>query len=292
MLTILLHSLRFRLSIYLGLAVIFSFDKRSTDYGGEADGENCVAIVQHFLKHVMAIPNAEEMYIPVAHRIGARRPNASRQIIAKFPICDELNMVLNHTNRLKNTRHYLNRQVPAEIRERNQYALPEFKAKRQNPANKARLINGRLFVKGRLQSRFLTPTLPEVDDDVPEFTVTESESISDTGSTFKGYAAAITSLDDISAALEQSIQLDGVASATHRIYAYRYKATGGSIHENFDSDNDDGVGLELMKAMSDANVVNKLWVVTRYCKPDYGHIGKKRFDHAIAVCRDANSQLT
>ena len=39
-------------------------------------------------------------------------------------------------------------------------------------------------------------------------------------------------------------------------------------------------------------VVNKLWVVTRYCKPDYGHIGKKRFDHAIAVCRDANSQLT
>ena len=157
----------------------------------------------------------------------------------KFPICDELNMVLNHTNRLKNTRHYLNCQVPAEIRERNQYALPEFKAKRQNPANKARLINGRLFVKGRLQSRFLTPTLPEVDDDVPEFTVTESESISDTGSTFKGYAAAITSLDDISAAL------------------------GGSIHENFDSDNDDGVGLELLKAMSDANVVNKLWVVTR-----------------------------
>ena len=261
--------------------IIFSFDPKSYDFGTEAEGENCVLIIKHFLGSVLSIPYANDVYIPVAHRLGIRRTGTSRQIIATFPVADELHMVLRHSNRLRETKHYINRQVPAEIRERNQYALPEFKQKRQNPANKAHLANGKLYVKGRLQSKFLTPTLPRVDsadENIPNFTIAIGDKITDGGSTFTGYAADVTNLEDVSVVLEQSLKLDGIAAATHRIYAYRYKGSGGGINENFDSDGDDGVGLQLLKAMRDDKILNRIWIVTRLYGPDYHHIGKARLN--------------
>ncbi|KAK2148540.1 hypothetical protein LSH36_492g08019 [Paralvinella palmiformis] len=121
-------------------------------------------------------------------------------------------------NRLRETKHY--------IGERNQYALPEFKQKRQNPANKAHLANGILYVKGRLQSKFLTSTLSRVDsadENIPNVTIATGDKITDGGSTFTGYAADVTDIEDVSVVLEQSLKLDGIAAATHRIYAYRHK---------------------------------------------------------------------
>jgi hypothetical protein len=95
-------------------------------------------------------------------------------------------------------------------------------------------------------------------------------------------------LEDVSVVLEQSLKLDGIAAATHRIYAYRYKGSGGGINENFDSDGDDP---ELLKAMRDDKILNRTWIVTRLCGPDYNHIGKKRFDHAGQTCSSANLKL-
>ena len=155
------------------ISIIFSFDPKSNDFGTEAEGENCVLIIKHFLGSVLSIPHANDVYITVAHRLGILRTGTSRQIIATFPVADELHMV-RPSNRLRETKHYINRQVPAEIRERNQYVLPEFKQKRQNPGNEAHLANGKLYVKGRLQSKFLSLTLPCVnsaDENIPNFTI-------------------------------------------------------------------------------------------------------------------------
>jgi len=99
---------------------IFSFDPKSSDICTEAEGENCASIIKHFLRSVLSIPHAKDVYIPVAHRLGIRRTETSRQIIATFPVADELRMVLRYSdNRLK--RYQTLHQVPAEIRERNQY---------------------------------------------------------------------------------------------------------------------------------------------------------------------------
>ena len=166
--------------------------------------------------------------------------------------------------------------------------------KRQNPANKAHLANGKLYVKGRLQSKFLPPTLPRVDsadENIPNFTIAIGDKITDGGSTFTGNAAGVTNLEDISVVLEQSLKLDGIAAATHRIYAYRYKGSGGGINENFDSDGDDGVGLQLLKAMRDDKILNRIWIVTRLYGPDYHQIGKARFEHAMQACSNANLKL-
>ena len=76
--------------------IIFSFDPKSSDFGTEAEGENCVLIIKHFLGSVLSIPHANDVYIPVAHRLGIRRTGTSRQIIATFPVANELHMVLQH----------------------------------------------------------------------------------------------------------------------------------------------------------------------------------------------------
>ena len=109
-------------------------------------------------------------------------------------------------------------------------------SERQIQANKARLVNGKIYVKGRLQVKYLPPVLPTVDatdDDLPDITISESDQITDSGSIFKGHAAVVKNPDDVYVALGQSLQVDGVAAATHRVYACRYKANGG-VCENFD----------------------------------------------------------
>ena len=58
------------------------------------------------------------------------------------------------------------------------------------------------------------------------------------------------------------------------------------------TDGDDGIGLELLKAMREANVCDRLWIATRTCKQDYVHIGKKRFEHSINACTAANTTLS
>jgi len=63
-------------------------DPKSSDVDAEAEGEICVSIIKHFLGSVLSIPHANDIYIPVAHRLGIRRTGTSRQIIATFPVAD------------------------------------------------------------------------------------------------------------------------------------------------------------------------------------------------------------
>jgi len=138
-----------------------------------------------------------------------------------------------------------------------------------------------LYVKGRLQSKFLTSTLSRVDsadENIPNVTIATGDKITDGGSTFTGFAADVTDIEDVSVVLEQSLKLDGIVAATHRIYAYPYKGSGGGINENFGSDGDDGVGLRLLKVMRYDKILNRIWIVTRLYGPDYHHIGKAQFN--------------
>ena len=277
--------------------IIFSFDKDSDfgrSLGKEADGENCSDIVRQFLCRVMGVSNVDTLYITVAHRIGTKNPNYPRSIIAKFPIAKEIELVMRHANRLRDTNHRISKQIPASVRERTQFAWSDFKDKKKNPANNARLDNGKMYVKGRLQQQYLPPVLPAIstdDEDIPTFNIAASNPITEKGSTFTGYAAEVKSMDDVSVVLDQTLMIDGAADANHRIYAYSINQ-GRTIVENFDSDGDHGIGLELLRKMQEGSVSNKIWITTRKCHSDFSHIGNKRFDHAKAVCAEASAALT
>ncbi len=85
--------------------IIFTFDP-TTQNGKEIPGENCISVVKTFMATVMNVPNANSLYISVAHRLGSRIHGYTRAILAKFPIAAELQTVLKHSNRLRNTRHF------------------------------------------------------------------------------------------------------------------------------------------------------------------------------------------
>ena len=272
--------------------VILNFDKGSTNYCNEAEGEDCVALVKHFLINVLGIQAADRYYIPVAHRIGYRKSSLPRAIVAKFPIASELHGVLQQTGRLKNTGHFITKQMPASTRERHQFALNEYMDKRKSPANKARLTGGKLYMKGKLQNKYLPPDV-SVDPNYEaqtDISIEASDPVTDSGSIFQGYAAKVSNDPDVASTLEQSLELDGVATATHRIFAFRYD-DGHGINENFDSDGDDGIGLKLLRSMQEDGITNQLWIVTRTCLPNFTHIGNRRFTHAISVCNTAAKKL-
>jgi hypothetical protein len=65
--------------------------------------------------------------------------------------------------------------------------------------------------------------------------------------------------------------------------------TSPIINENFESNGDHGVRLQLLKAMETGAVLNTLFVATRHCKPGFAHIGMRRFAHVKDVCFSALS---
>ncbi len=75
---------------------------------------------------------------------------------------------------------------------------------------------------------------------------------------------------------------------THFIYAYRITTDAG-VTENFHSDSDHVMGLELLKAMKQHDVSDTVLISTRVCGPNYRHIGQNRFKHAVKTCMDAYS---
>lgn len=271
--------------------LIFDFDKC---YNGakEAAGENCVAIIKAFLSSVMGITDSDKMMVPVAHRLGAPRSGFIRPIIAKFPIADEMDRVMRNTNRLRNTRHFIKRQLTPNQREREQFMLPMYKSIRSS-GGRARISKGKLVVNGQVQTQFMPPCLPNVDDvHIPDPPIT-TDSITDSGSHFDGYAAHVKSLSEVSAVLTSLKLQPAAARADHLIYAYILTNSDGLIsHCNYDSDGDWGVGLELLRFMKDTKLHNVVCLATRTMdSQNWKHIGKRRFEHVNTVCSQAHDKL-
>ena len=117
--------------------LIFSFDD-SYEEGKEVIGENCVSIIKAFLSNVLAI-DEPDMFIPTAHRLGKRFGTKTRPIIARFPVVSQLHQVLHNSNRLRDTKHYITRQLTPTESERKQFIIPKFLELKKDPKNKAKL---------------------------------------------------------------------------------------------------------------------------------------------------------
>ena len=280
--------------------LIFHFDQKTTD-GRELRGEDCATLIKVFIGEHLHIPDTRGLCITVAHRLGKFNKDYKRPIIAKFPFANQLQLVLDNANRLDatnrrlQTSHFITRQMPASMIERKKHALPTFTELKKDPNNKAYLARSKLFLKGKLQTQFTEPVLPYPtisSDSASDCVITESEPTTEGGSSFKGYAANVNSLQDVSMIRTILSLKEDVAIANHLIMAYRFtEGPNNKIVENFSSDGDHGVGLELLKSMKNNHHINYALFATRTCSPDYVHIGKKRFEHVIQVCKDAIDKL-
>jgi len=270
------HSMKYNL--------LFNFDS-NYDACKEVNGEDCVSVIRLFLSNVMQVPHADKFFIPVAHRLGKRQSGHNRAILAKFPISSQLDDVLKHANRLRNTKHYVARQTPAAINERHQFAMDMYKANR----DKSRLTNGKLFIQGKLQSQFQKPVLPCTTAVAPIDTdsISTGTEIEDSGSKFKSYTLQASTLEQVKEAINLVQQIPDVTNASHIIYAYRLDNGKTITTENFNSDNDHGMGFELLKLLRTRETKNVVCFITRRCKPNYAHLGRKRFDHMRTTANEA-----
>ena len=258
----------------------------------EAHNENCVSLVRHFLVNVMGLVDAAKFLISDAYRMGSKRPGSTRSIIARLPIAADRKKVMDNTKRLKGTRHFISRHLPLEVRERQQFAMPVYKEKRKNPSTKAKIVNDKLFVNGELQVQFLPHKLPHIPDsaNIPA-DITEGDLIEDAGSEFQGYAAAASTLMELSVIRDQLLLNPKTIGVSDVMCTYRFGTESGGVVENFDSDWDFGIGLSLLKWMRERNLKNIVCFVTRTCHAGYKHIGDRRFRNSIAVCEKAVQQI-
>lgn len=68
----------------------------------------------------------------------------------------------------------------------------------------------------------------------------------------------------------------GVSSASHNIYAYRFKSNDGITHEGSEDDGGVGAGRALLRTLTENDIQNTVVVVARW----FGSkIGARRFSH-------------
>ena len=192
------------------------------------------------------------------------------------------------TTRLRGTHHFVSKQLPAALRERQQFALERFKEARADPSNKAKMVREKLFVKGQLQAQFLPAKLPRSSNDQPaEIDVTDGPVMDDqAGSTFAGFAARVDSLVKVRTVRDQLVRRPDVSASSDLMFAYRINGRQG-IQENFDSEFDYGVGLNLLRWMKRENLVDVVCFATRTCSTGYRHIGDKRYQIVNQLCGEA-----
>lgn len=166
--------------------------------------------------------------------------------------------------------------------------MDEFKANR----GRSRLVNDRLYVQGKLQTQFQKGILPKTDKlpDIDVASVAVGTAITDSGSTFKGYAMPAANLEQVKECLNMILQIQEVSAANHVIYAYRLSGIN-KIIENFCSDDDHGMGMELLKMLRSRDAIDTISIVTRSCDPGFMNIGKKRFTHMCTTGGEALNML-
>ena len=264
--------------------------------------------------------------------------------------------------------------------------MDKFKDMKKDVNNQARLSKGVLSIKGKVQTQFLEPSVPESDmpAEIDQPKVAESNNIDDSGSHFKGLATNVGNVQELSTALNTVLTRPGVGVSSHVIYAYRYSdvqelstalntvltrpgvgvsshviyayrysdvqelstalntvltrpgvgvsshviyayrysdvqelstalntvltrpGVGVSSHviyayrysdgdddvvENFHSDDDHGMGLDLLVKLREMDKNNILCVVTRHCDPGFVHLGPKRFQYSREVTDKALAGL-
>ena len=266
--------------------VIINFDPEVPDYQ-EAKGESSVEIVHAFLHQVLGIT---DIYVSTAHRLGKAISGKSRPMIARIPDSGQRSSIFKNANRLRDTRHFISAQIPPSRSERKQFAMPEYKAKKEDPNNRAVLQQDKLFVRGKLQTQFTKAKLPHCDNPSFQHAIKVSKEKKEGGSSFRGFYTPAHNLNDVSSAYTQLICRPDASKATHIIQAYRFEQRG-KIVENFNSDRDWGTGYELLKAMRENDVTGVCFAM-RFCNPGHTHIGKKRFQIINDLCMQSYKTMT
>ncbi|XP_055332338.1 protein IMPACT-like [Paramacrobiotus metropolitanus] len=109
-------------------------------------------------------------------------------------------------------------------------------------------------------------------------------------STFQAHVAAVRSVTEVHAIVDELKRNRKIADATHNIMAYRIEGPGQSVISDCDDDGELQAGARLLHLLNILDVKNKVVVVSRW----FGGVllGPERFKHISNAARDLLVQHT
>lgn len=121
------------------------------DEGGEH--ENCERLIKEVCINHLQMPEAKDMLIDRAHRVGAMKNNKPRPIVAKFHYYAQKEAVKSRSyeraNELKQANKGIGMQWPQQVREARKALYPVMQQQKQNGKN-VKLVRDKLYIDGTL----------------------------------------------------------------------------------------------------------------------------------------------
>lgn len=118
----------------------------------ESELEDCKKVILEICEKDLEIPSAmTDIVIERAHRIGPRKVNKNRPIVAKFNRYEQRETVRKNSYKLSknNPRVSIGEQFPKEIQERRKSLIPKMKEARSQ-GNRTKLVKDKLYINGNL----------------------------------------------------------------------------------------------------------------------------------------------
>jgi hypothetical protein len=118
--------------------------------GTNVNAEDCEQVVRDFMvsKMKMAQDLVNNFKFDRVHRMGPKRSGSNRNIVAKFTLFKERELVRRQSSALKGTGHYVYEQFPREVNEIRRQLVPRMKEEIKK-GNRAWLAYDTLYVNGR-----------------------------------------------------------------------------------------------------------------------------------------------
>ena len=204
--------------------------KTKTTKSNDAKNENTACIFQNIVSREMRVLGANKPDIFRAHPIGQVPYDKNRMIIAKVTYSGDQKSIFDGAKIMENSGFFISEQIPGEMEERQFHWSSDRKA-----------VSDMHNVGTGSDS-----SLSLHAGDTAELA----------GHRFRCWAAPLSSLQDVRAAYDELVKSEVVANADHVAFAYRFRKENGHIKENFDSDSDTGIGLQMLNILRSIGAID------------------------------------
>ena len=116
-----------------------------------------------------------------------------------------------------------------------------------------------------------------INGDELKTVISTGKSVKENGNRFIEQTITAISYKQILKSIVEVMRKEGVPSATHNVYAYRFQGQDGTIHEGSDDDGEYGARRHLLKSLTGNEIKSMLVIVLRYFS--WNKLGPRRFTH-------------
>ena len=238
----------------------------------ELQHENTDATIRRFLAEELHIADVNSVTITRSHRMGQAGGGYNKALIAKLPFDDDIKRIFANVGALKGTEYSISNQIPSEYNERRQFAWSTFKQAKADK-KKAVFSGASLYLENKLVDKFSPHQLPSAGNLTlgklgAKYLSAEGDDIQSSGHTFKACVTKINSMQDIRDAHDVLLHKYQYANASHLSYAYRIADAAGNVEENFDSNGNSGVGMQILRRLRKENATDAVCFVAHTHKKE------------------------